>query len=124
VISPRCSPAPQLQRAITLWAVRRAVEEAGLAGVDWVTNAVTALERGDPLPPPFDDNGTAWTLLFDDDRIKHTLVTSLDRQTHDHSQQYRPGDRVCLFGFSRGAYTARSRVEMRGLHVYRVCPGV
>ncbi|QYN41133.1 hypothetical protein K1T35_48210 (plasmid) [Pseudonocardia sp. DSM 110487] len=78
---------PAQQRAITLWTVRRTVADAGLGDVDWVANAVTALEHRQPLPAPFDARGSAWRILFDDDRVEHTKVTSLDRQHDDVSRQ-------------------------------------
>ena len=34
--------------------------------------------------------------------------------TDSSSSEYRPGDRISLFGFSRGAYTARSLAGMIG----------
>nr|BFD86768.1 hypothetical protein StreXyl84_61690 [Streptomyces sp. Xyl84] len=46
---------PQVQRAVSLLAARRACEEAGLAEMVWVARALTALTEGRPLPPPFDD---------------------------------------------------------------------
>ena len=34
-------------------------------------------------------------------------------------QNYRPGDKICIFGFSRGAYTARALAGF--LHKVRMC---
>jgi uncharacterized protein (DUF2235 family) len=31
-------------------------------------------------------------------------------------QNYREGDKICLFGFSRGAYTVRCKLPRRHLH--------
>ncbi|MFF5157077.1 hypothetical protein ACFY3N_12595 [Streptomyces sp. NPDC000348] len=46
---------PDNQRAVALPAARLACEAAGPTDVPWVTEALTALTRKRPLPPPFDD---------------------------------------------------------------------
>ncbi|WP_433537868.1 hypothetical protein ACQPZK_09180 [Micromonospora sp. CA-249363] len=43
------------QRKIAVWAARQACALAGIADVDWMTPAWTALERGGPLPDEFTD---------------------------------------------------------------------
>ncbi|MEV4049469.1 hypothetical protein AB0J75_42110, partial [Streptomyces sp. NPDC049744] len=43
--------------------------------VDWVAPALAALDRGEPLPAPFDDSQTAWDRFFTDDR---TALTAPD----------------------------------------------
>ena len=50
-------------RRLTAWVCRRACRRAGLEELDWVAPTLTALERGVPLPPPFDDWGAAWDRL-------------------------------------------------------------
>ena len=77
---------PEQQRAVARWATWRACAVAGLAGVDWITAALAALDRGEPLPPPFDDADRAWQRLFSDRRIRHTVVTTPDG-TPNVSQQ-------------------------------------
>ncbi|MFC8143933.1 hypothetical protein ACFUKV_19715 [Streptomyces paradoxus] len=54
---------PATQRAVALLAARRACEAAGLTALDWVTDALTALAEGRPLPPPFDDDARMWHTL-------------------------------------------------------------
>lgn len=60
---------PVAQRAIARWATRRAFVEARLAEVEWITPALAAMDRGEPLPPPFDDDRRAWDLLLSDARV-------------------------------------------------------
>ena len=50
-------------RRVTAWAALRCLEEAGLIGLAQLAPAVTALRRGDPAPPPFDDSGHCWGVL-------------------------------------------------------------
>lgn len=57
---------PEVQRAVALLAARRACEQSGLTALDWVTDGLTALAEGNPLPPPFDDWGRMWQTLADD----------------------------------------------------------
>lgn len=69
---------PVAQRSIARWAARRAYEEAGLSGVDWIVPALEALDLGHELPAPFDDLQQAWDRFFADRTIRHTLVDSTD----------------------------------------------
>jgi hypothetical protein len=46
---------PGTQREIVRWTVHRAYEQARLAEWDWVAPGLEAFDRGEPLPPPFDD---------------------------------------------------------------------
>lgn len=55
---------PDSQRAIARWAARRACDAAGLSSLDWVAPALTAIERGEELPAPFDDQAQVWERLF------------------------------------------------------------
>ncbi|MEU6079691.1 hypothetical protein [Streptomyces sp. NPDC047108] len=54
---------PQRRRKIAAWVARRAYEEIGLAELDWVAPALTAVEQGEPLPSPFHVVGLAWHRL-------------------------------------------------------------
>jgi hypothetical protein len=70
---------PITQRRIACCVTRRAFTEAQLADIDWISPALNAMDRGEPLPRPFDgDDRRAWDQLFSDERVPHTLVTSLD----------------------------------------------
>ncbi|MFG2317179.1 hypothetical protein [Streptomyces tendae] len=66
---------PATQRGLARWAARRAFTAAGMDGVDWIAAALTALERGEPLPAPFDDPRRTWDRFFTDDR---TALTAPD----------------------------------------------
>ncbi|KAF8628094.1 hypothetical protein AX15_004095 [Amanita polypyramis BW_CC] len=57
----------------------------------------------------FADQAVAWYL---DEHVKEGYLYLM--------QNYRPGDRICLFGFSRGAYTARCLAGM--LHKVGLLP--
>lgn len=50
-------------RRLTAWVCRTSCRRAGLEDVDWVAPTLTALDRGGPLPPPFDDQTAAWDRL-------------------------------------------------------------
>ncbi|MFD5480952.1 hypothetical protein [Streptomyces hawaiiensis] len=65
---------PATQRAVALFAARRACEVAGLTTLDWVTDALTALAEGRPLPPPFDDDTLMWQTLATDPRLPDRTV--------------------------------------------------
>ncbi|PSL57186.1 hypothetical protein B0I31_102164 [Saccharothrix carnea] len=78
---------PTVQRQVARWAIRRAFTEAGLADIDWIAPALTAMDRGEPLPPPFGDDRRPWELLFADERVPRTVVTTLDGRHDDFSQQ-------------------------------------
>ncbi|MGC9498442.1 hypothetical protein [Streptomyces sp. WG7] len=69
---------PATQRDLARWAAHRAFAAAGLDGVDWIAPALAALDRGEPLPAPFDVPQRAWDRFFADDRTTHTLVDSSD----------------------------------------------
>ncbi|BCJ47870.1 hypothetical protein GCM10010168_22290 [Actinoplanes ianthinogenes] len=49
---------PEEQRVMAAWAARETCRRAGLAGQDWVAQALDALDRGDPPP--------AWFATFTD----------------------------------------------------------
>ncbi|WP_406634984.1 hypothetical protein [Amycolatopsis sp. WGS_07] len=78
---------PASQRQIARWTARRAFAEARLTEVEWIAPALAAMDRGAPLPPPFDgDRRAAWDRLFADEQVPHTLATSPDGQ-HDNCLQ-------------------------------------
>ncbi|MYW90386.1 hypothetical protein G3I59_07055 [Amycolatopsis rubida] len=77
---------PATQRQIARWVVRRAFAEAQLTEVEWIAPALAAMDRGEALPAPFDDDRRAWDLLLTDERVPHTLATSPDGQ-HDNCLQ-------------------------------------
>jgi hypothetical protein len=74
---------PERQREIARTAVRLAYQGAGLTGIPWIELALAALERGDDLPAPFDDQTGVWNHLFGDPSVPDTLVPG----TADHSRQ-------------------------------------
>ena len=77
---------PATQRAVAVWAARRACAAAGLTDLDWVKPALAALERGESLP--FADLGEAFRLLRADPHVRRTTVASYDGR-HEHlSQQH------------------------------------
>jgi hypothetical protein len=65
---------PATQRAVAVFAARRACEAAGLTALDWVADALTALAEGRPLPPPFDDDARMWQILATDPRVPDRTV--------------------------------------------------
>ncbi|MFD2473453.1 hypothetical protein [Amycolatopsis silviterrae] len=78
---------PAAQRQIARWTVRRAYAEAQLTEVEWIAPALAAMDRGEPLPPPFDDDRRAWDLLLSDERVPRTLATSPDGESDNCLQQ-------------------------------------
>jgi hypothetical protein len=66
---------------------RRAFVEARPADVEWIAPALAAMDRGEPLPPPLDDERRAWDLLLSDARVPRTLVTSPDGRLDNCLQQ-------------------------------------
>lgn len=75
-------------RAVAIWAARQACDEAGLSDLDWIAPALTALEGGEPLPPPLDDHDTAFARLRADTRAPRTAVGSYDGRDDRVSQQH------------------------------------
>ncbi|MEU6493234.1 hypothetical protein AB0919_17015 [Streptomyces sp. NPDC046994] len=65
---------PEARRAVAQLAAHRACEAAGLADVPWVAQALTALTRRRPLPPPFDDTGRMWETLRSDPQVPRRSV--------------------------------------------------
>jgi len=79
---------PALQRTIAGWAARRAYTLAGIAALGWVAPALAAAERGQALPPPFDDRARVWQLLHSDRRVPRTMVAPLRGGPGIKSQQH------------------------------------
>ncbi|MFJ6852905.1 hypothetical protein ACIQM3_20615 [Streptomyces sp. NPDC091271] len=65
---------PAAQRAVALLAARHACEAAGLAQLDWIATALTALAQGRPLSPLFDDSARVWQALESDPRVPDRTV--------------------------------------------------
>lgn len=76
------------QRAVAVWAARRACAEAGLSEVEWIRPALAALEQGAPLPPPLDDHKAAFERLRTDSRVRRSAVRSYDGRHERFSQQH------------------------------------
>jgi hypothetical protein len=66
---------PAMQRTIARWAARQACAAAGLGHIDWVADALAALDRGEPLPASFADSDAALLRLQADQRVPSTAVT-------------------------------------------------
>lgn len=62
------------QRAIAVWAARRAYEMAGLATVDWIASGLTAIDADRQVPPPFDDIRSGFERLFADPQVPQTTI--------------------------------------------------
>lgn len=69
---------PESLRAIARWTARRAYDAAGLSSLEWVAPALAALDRGEALPPPFDDWGQAWARLLGKDRVIQNVHVRAD----------------------------------------------
>jgi hypothetical protein len=78
---------PLTQRQIARWVTRRAFAEAGLADVGWIAPVLAAMDQGEPLPPPFDGARLPWDLLFSDEQVPSTTVTSPDGSADNYRQQ-------------------------------------
>jgi hypothetical protein len=73
-------------RAIARWVTRRVYVEAQLADVDWIAPALAAMDRGEPLPPPFDDDIRALDRAMSDPLLPQTGVVP-DEGGAEFSQQ-------------------------------------
>ncbi|MBM7783765.1 hypothetical protein [Tenggerimyces flavus] len=78
---------PALQRTVARWAARRVYDRAGLAEVEWIAPALAALERGEPLPPPFDQPDKAWERLIADPDAPDTTMLGMDGRSGPCHQQ-------------------------------------
>ena len=65
------------QRAFARWCVHRAFERAGIAGLDWIQEALVALDANLPAPPDFANGSLAQYRLEEDRRIPLTVVTGI-----------------------------------------------
>ena len=65
------------QRALARWCVHRAFERAGIAGLDWIQEALVALDANQPAPPDFANGSLAQYRLEEDRRIPLTVVTGI-----------------------------------------------
>jgi hypothetical protein len=54
--------------------------------IDWIVPALAAMDHGEPLPPPFDDDRQAWDRLLSDPQVPQTTVTDPDGR-HDNCLQ-------------------------------------
>jgi len=79
---------PGSLRAIARWTVRQAFDAAGLSSLEWVAPALAALERGEPLPPPFDDWAQAWRRLLGGDAVVQNVHVRAE-DGHDSEAQLR-----------------------------------
>ncbi len=68
LLDPLADTDPDLQRSVARWATRRAWDAAGLSSLNWAAPALAALEHGERLPAPFDDQMKPWSLLIGEDR--------------------------------------------------------
>ncbi|TCO59213.1 hypothetical protein EV192_10453 [Actinocrispum wychmicini] len=75
---------PAAHKEIAYWVIRRVLAEAQLTGVGWIADALSAVERGEPLP--FGDR-EGWDHLLSDPDVPRTLVTTLDRRYDNALQQ-------------------------------------
>ncbi len=78
---------PARQRALARWTARRTLAESGLESIGWIAAALTALDAGETLPSPFDDEQAAWESLWADGRIPKSVVTSPDERCAPCLQQ-------------------------------------
>ncbi|MFG2050590.1 hypothetical protein ACGFIW_24525 [Micromonospora sp. NPDC048935] len=63
------------QRQIAIWAARQAFTVAGVADLDWLRPAWTALDRGEPLPAEFADPTALWTRARGEPAVTFSTVT-------------------------------------------------
>jgi len=70
------------QDAIARWAAKSAYERAGLADMGWVAPVLTALDKHDPLPPPFDNEARAL------ERLSRDPETPQQMSLHADGRQY------------------------------------
>ncbi|MEV2216090.1 hypothetical protein AB0H86_32510 [Streptomyces sp. NPDC050997] len=77
---------PEQQRAVALLAARRACEVAGLAGLDWIAAALTALAERRELPPPFDEPAHLSQALAADPRVPDRTVARATPPQRPHAR--------------------------------------
>lgn len=91
---------PATQRAVARFAARRACEAAGLAALDWVAHALTALAEDRPLPPPFDDDVRMWHALASDPDVPDRTV---GRAVPPERPSHEPAGSALMSGLFRRA---------------------
>ena len=74
---------PAVQRDIARWAARRACDAAGVSVLDWVARGLEALDRGDPLQAPFDDDAMLSEVLLGKDVVLEAVVADNTRPTEN-----------------------------------------
>lgn len=104
----------EVQRAVASLAARRACEAAGLIGVSWVTQALTALTERRPLPPPFDDTDRMWETLHSHRQVPRRSVR---KAVPPERPPYRPLTPPAAAGWTRlpAAGSGDNGVRRRGL---------
>lgn len=104
----------EIQRAVASLAARRACEAAGLIGVSWVAQALTALTERRPLPPPFDDTARMWETLRSDPQVPRRSAL---RAVPPEQPPYRPPTPPAAAEWTRlqAADAADSGQSRRGL---------
>lgn len=75
------------QYRVARWIARRALAEAHLGGIAWLTEALDAVDAGEGLPPLFDDVRTVWDRLWSDPEVPDTVVTTVDGRIDTFRQQ-------------------------------------
>ncbi|MEU7751191.1 hypothetical protein [Micromonospora sp. NPDC049171] len=63
------------QRQIAVWAARQAFTVAGVADLDWMRPAWTALDRGEPLPAEFADPMALWARIRGEPAVTFATVS-------------------------------------------------
>ncbi|MFF0467271.1 hypothetical protein ACFYPX_07460 [Micromonospora zamorensis] len=63
-----------VQRQIAIWAARQAFTVAGIADLDWMMPAWTALDRGVPLPAEFADMSALRTRILGEPAVTFTVT--------------------------------------------------
>jgi hypothetical protein len=64
----------QRQRAVAVWAAREACTVSRLVEVDWINQALTLVESGQPLPEAFRETSAIWDRLWADPAAPATVV--------------------------------------------------
>ncbi|MEV7626046.1 hypothetical protein [Actinoplanes sp. NPDC089786] len=90
---------PSAQREIATWLARQAFEIADLTGDPAAAAALTALESGDPLPPPFDTPEAAYDHIHPRATRNFVGYVSFGKPTGPRPPIHRPSFAVpALFG--------------------------
>jgi hypothetical protein len=75
------------QIRVARWIARRALTEAGLAGIPWIVEALTAVEADGDLPALFKDIRALWDRMLSDPAVPRTLVKTIDGLANNFLQQ-------------------------------------